>query len=207
MLHRRRRSGPANTSTLAMAPSFAPVVTIQSSIDLVGCKSAAAQRDLRRGRCAAQRNGLLLAAGYSKEVLWLIDATPIPLTSLHKWANWNGRTRGLKTHVIYDPRCRPAGASRDYRGHGQRRGGRAVNRSSREFFDKAYADYAWWQRLHEAGCCFVTGPKAMYRCASSQSGRSRTPLRPRSKRYCRRVGLAAAPAAADRLAAHHAAPR
>jgi putative transposase len=109
---------------------------------------------------------------YSKEVLWLIDATPIPLTSLHKWANWNGRTRGLKTHVIYDPRCRPAGASRDYRGHGQRHGGRAVNRSSREFFDKAYADYAWWQRLHEAGCCFVTGPKAMYRCASSQSGRS-----------------------------------
>jgi IS4 transposase len=27
-------------------------------------------------------------------------------------------------------------------------------------FDKAYADYAWWRRLHEAGCCFVTRPKS-----------------------------------------------
>jgi hypothetical protein len=33
----------------------------------------------------------------------LIDTTPIPLTSVHKWAAWNGRTRGFKTHVIYDP--------------------------------------------------------------------------------------------------------
>jgi hypothetical protein len=48
-----------------------------------------------------------LAAGvlprHGKEVLRLIDATPIPLTSLHKWAQWNGRTRGLKGHVVYDP--------------------------------------------------------------------------------------------------------
>jgi putative transposase len=27
-------------------------------------------------------------------------------------------------------------------------------------FDKAYADYAWWQRLHAAGCWFVTRPKS-----------------------------------------------
>lgn len=27
-------------------------------------------------------------------------------------------------------------------------------------FDKAYVDYAWWYRLHEAGCCFVTRPKS-----------------------------------------------
>ena len=26
-------------------------------------------------------------------------------------------------------------------------------------FDKAYVDYAWWCRLAEAGCCFVTRPK------------------------------------------------
>src|SRR5271156_4583593 len=38
-----------------------------------------------------------------KQVLRLIDATPIPLTSLHEWASWNGRTRGLKAHVVYDP--------------------------------------------------------------------------------------------------------
>src|ERR1700751_3091448 len=40
---------------------------------------------------------------HGSEILRLIDATPIPLTSLHKWADWNGRTRGLKVHVVYDP--------------------------------------------------------------------------------------------------------
>ena len=37
---------------------------------------------------------------HGSEILRLIDATPIPLTSLHKWADWNGRTRGLKAHVV-----------------------------------------------------------------------------------------------------------
>jgi hypothetical protein len=42
-------------------------------------------------------------AGEGRQVVRLIDATPIPLSSLHKWAEWNGRTRGLKTHVTDDP--------------------------------------------------------------------------------------------------------
>src|SRR5258707_6885573 len=37
------------------------------------------------------------------EMLRLVDATPIPLDQLVSWANWNGRTRGLKLHVVYDP--------------------------------------------------------------------------------------------------------
>ena len=37
------------------------------------------------------------------EMLRLIDATPIPLDQLVSWADWNGRTRGLKLHVVYDP--------------------------------------------------------------------------------------------------------
>src|SRR2546423_7527993 len=32
-----------------------------------------------------------------------LDATPIPLDRLLTWADWNGRTRGLKLHVVYDP--------------------------------------------------------------------------------------------------------
>ena len=40
---------------------------------------------------------------HGKQALRLLDATAIPLTSLHKWAQHNGRTRGLKTHVVYDP--------------------------------------------------------------------------------------------------------
>ena len=98
-----------------------------------------------------------------KHVLRLLDATPIPLTSLHKWAEWNGRTRGLKTHVIYDPDAdRPVhleitAATVNDVVVGRRQ---PIEPGATYVFDKAYADYAWWQRLHEAGCRFVTRPKS-----------------------------------------------
>ena len=40
----------------------------------------------------------------------LIDASPIPLGKLCKWSKWNGRIRGMKLHVVYDPQAdRPGG--------------------------------------------------------------------------------------------------
>ena len=36
-------------------------------------------------------------------MLRLIDATPIPLGKVVEWAKRNGRIRGLKMHVVYDP--------------------------------------------------------------------------------------------------------
>ena len=35
----------------------------------------------------------------------LIDATPIPLPELCAWATSNGRTRGMKLHVVYNPQA------------------------------------------------------------------------------------------------------
>src|SRR5207248_2589107 len=35
----------------------------------------------------------------------LIDATPIPLGKLCDWAKSNGRIRGLKMHVVFDPKA------------------------------------------------------------------------------------------------------
>ena len=93
----------------------------------------------------------------------LIDATPIPLSSLHKWAEWNGRTRGLKTHVTDDPEDdRPVhleitAATVNDVVAGRRQ---PIEPGATYVFDKAYADYAWWRRLHEAGCGFVTRPKS-----------------------------------------------
>jgi putative transposase len=108
-----------------------------------------------------------MAAGalprHGQAILRLIDATPIPLTSVHKWADWNGRTRGLKTHVIYDPDAdRPVhleitAATVNDVVVGRRQ---PIEPGATYVFDKAYADYAWWQRLHEAGCRFVTRPKS-----------------------------------------------
>ena len=113
----------------------------------------------------AQLSALAAAAlpRHGKEVLRLIDATPIPLTSLHEWADWNGRTRGLKTHVIYDPDAdRPVhleitAATVNDVVVGRRQ---PIEPGATYVFDKAYAEYAWWCRLHEAGCCFVTRPKS-----------------------------------------------
>ena len=34
------------------------------------------------------------------EMLRLIDASPIPLGKVCRWATWNGRIRGLKMHVV-----------------------------------------------------------------------------------------------------------
>ena len=97
------------------------------------------------------------------EVLRLIDATPIPLTSLHKWAYWNGRTRGLKAHVVYDPdadrpvRLEITAATINDVVAGRRQ---PIEPGATYVFDKAYVDYAWWRQLHQAGCCFVTRPKS-----------------------------------------------
>lgn len=100
---------------------------------------------------------------HGKAVLRLIEATPIPLTRLHEGADWNGRTRGLKTHVIYDPDAdRPVhleitAATVNDVVVGRRQ---PIEPGATDVFDKAYADYAWWRRLHEAGCGFVTRPKS-----------------------------------------------
>jgi putative transposase len=37
------------------------------------------------------------------EMVRLIDASPIPLSKVCEWAKWNGRIRGMKLHVVYDP--------------------------------------------------------------------------------------------------------
>jgi putative transposase len=100
---------------------------------------------------------------HGNTVLRLIDATPIPLTSVHKWADWNGRTRGLKTHVVYDPDAdRPvhleiAAATVNDVVVGRRQ---PIEPGAIYVFDKAYADYAWWRQLRDADCRFVTRLKS-----------------------------------------------
>jgi IS4 transposase len=97
------------------------------------------------------------------QVLRLIDATPIPLTSLCKWAQWNGRTRGLKAHVVYDPDAdRPVHLEITAANVNDVVSGRRqpIEPGATYVFDKAYVDYTWWHRLHEADCRFVTRPKS-----------------------------------------------
>jgi putative transposase len=143
--HYHLAAGPVCRSTLSDANRRRPSAIFG---EVFAALSGRAQTALPRG---------------GNQVLRLIDATPVPLTSLHQWAQWNGRTRGLKAHVVYDPDAdRPihleiTAATVNDVVAGRRQ---PVEPGATYVFDKAYVDYAWWRRLHEAGCCFVTRPKS-----------------------------------------------
>jgi putative transposase len=74
-------------STLADANERRPVAVFADVFSLV-----AGQLDAR-----TRREG--------KEMVRLIDSTPIPLGKLCDWAKSNGRIRGMKMHVVYDPKA------------------------------------------------------------------------------------------------------
>jgi len=137
--------GPLARSTLADANGRRPVAIF---VETFGMLSALADRALKRE---------------ADEMLRLLDATPIPLDEIVGWAEWNGRTRGLKLHVVYDPNAdhprrieiTPARVNDVVVGRGV-----PIESGATYVFDKAYCDYAWWTRIHEAGSSFITRRKS-----------------------------------------------
>ena len=98
----------------------------------------------------------------------LLDATPIPLRDARfAWAEASARIRGLKLHLLYDPRQgRPvwfevSSAKRD-----DVVAGRTVplEAGATYVFDKGYTDYRWWSEIQAAGAFFVTRKKKNARC-------------------------------------------
>ena len=78
---------PLSRSTLSDANARRPVgVFVQTFAALSGMAS----RQLR---------------SEGMEMVRLIDASPIPLGKVCSWAAWNGRIRGMKLHVVYDPKA------------------------------------------------------------------------------------------------------
>ena len=142
--------GKLRRSTLSDANGRRPVAIFAETFAML---SALADRALRREGCA---------------VLRLIDATPIPLDRLLTWADWNGWTRGLKLHVVYDPgsdhprriEITPATVNDVQVGKAV-----PIEPGATYVFDKAYCHYGWWSQLHAAKSFFVTRNKtnATYR--------------------------------------------
>jgi len=97
-----------------------------------------------------------------RQMLRLIDATPVPLGKVIDWAQWNGRTRGLKLHVVYDPKAdlvkrqsiTPATVN-DITFARQL----PIEAGTTYVFDKAYCHYGWWTAIDQAKACFVTRRK------------------------------------------------
>jgi putative transposase len=112
------------------------------------------------------------------EMVRLIDASPIPLGKLCKWAAWNGRIRGMKLHVVYDPqtdvpRCveiTPANVNDVEVGQGT-----PIEAGTTYVFDKGYCHFGWWRKINDGGAFFVTRAKTNTRLRAV-SWRSRSPI-------------------------------
>jgi IS4 transposase len=142
--HYHLGTGPIARSTLSDANGRRPLQVFAETFAML---SAQADRHLRREGAALVR---------------LIDASPIPLEELCTWARWNGRTRGLKLHVAFDPHAdHPRRVEITPANVNDVEVGRAlpIETGVTYVFDKGYCDYAWWTRIHDAGAHFVTRPK------------------------------------------------
>jgi putative transposase len=101
-----------------------------------------------------------------RELLRIIDSTPIQLGRLVSWADWNGRTRGMKLHVTYDPTAdhprridiTPATVN-DVVVSEQV----PLEAGITYVIDKGYCSYSWWTQIHDIGSVFVTRPKSNVR--------------------------------------------
>jgi putative transposase len=96
------------------------------------------------------------------EMLRLIDSTPVPLGKLCDWAKSNGRIRGLKMHVVYDPEADyPRILDITDANVNDAQIGRtvALEAGATYVVDKGYCHYGWWSAIHAADAFFVTRPK------------------------------------------------
>ncbi|MGB8180751.1 MAG: IS4 family transposase [Stellaceae bacterium] len=142
--HYHLGTGMLARSTLADANTRRPVALFAETFDML---SGLADHALKRE---------------GSEMLRLIDATPIPLDQVVTWAGWNGRTRGLKLHVVYDPMAdHPRRIEITPSTVNDVQVGKTVpiETGATYVFDKAYCNYAWWTRIHEAGSYFLTRRK------------------------------------------------
>jgi IS4 transposase len=96
-------------------------------------------------------------------MLRLIDSTPIPLGKLCAWARSNGRIRGMKLHIVYDPDCDcPRLLDITDASRNDAEIGRTVRieKGATYVFDKGYCHYGWWTAIASAQSTFVTRPKS-----------------------------------------------
>ena len=96
------------------------------------------------------------------EMVRLIDSSPVPLGKMCKWAEWNGRIRGMKMHTVYHPgndvpRCveiTPATVNDVEIGRQIE-----LEAGATYVFDKGYYHFGWWQKINAAKAFFVTRAK------------------------------------------------
>jgi putative transposase len=142
--HYHLGSGPLARSTLSDANQRRPVAVFAEMFSLI---AGLLDRQTRRD---------------GNEMVRLIDSTPIPLGKLCNWAKSNGRIRGMKAHVVYDPKADvPRILDITDANVNDAQVGRTVRiePGATYVYDKGYCHYGWWLAIALAGSWFVTRPK------------------------------------------------
>jgi len=148
--HYHLGSGPLVRSTLSDANKRRPVAIFAETFSRV-----AGQLDRQ-----TRRDGAAMVK--------LIDSTPIPLGKLCDWAKSNGRIRGLKMHVVFDPQADCPGilAITDANINDAQIGRTiTIEPDATYVFDKGYCHYGWWTAIADQGAVFITRPKTTMRLA------------------------------------------
>lgn len=143
--HYHLASGPLMRSTLSDANKRRPVAIFAETF---AAASIQLDRQTRRDGDAMVR---------------LIDSTPIPLGKLCAWAKSNGRIKGMKMHVVYDPKADcPRILDMTDANINDAKIGRTVEieAGATYVFDKGYCHYGWWNAIAGARSHFVTRPKS-----------------------------------------------
>lgn len=96
------------------------------------------------------------------EMIRLIDSSPIPLGKICNWATWNGRIRGMKMHVVYDPKGdvpRSVEITQATVNDVEIGCKTKIEAGATYVFDKGYCRFVWWANIHKSEAFFVTRPK------------------------------------------------
>jgi IS4 transposase len=105
------------------------------------------------------------------EMIRLIDSSPIPLGKLFDWAKSNGRIRGMKMHVVYDPKadCPRCVEVTDANVNDVEIGRQfAIEAGATYVFDKGYYHFGWWKKINDSGSFFVTRAKVNTRLRATK---------------------------------------
>jgi IS4 transposase len=146
--HYHLHVGPLARATLSDANARRPTAVFAEVFTML---SQSADRSTRRD---------------GAEMVRLIDASPVPVGKMCKWAKWNGRIRGMKMHVVYDPQADcPRAIEVTAATVNDVEIGRkfAIETGATYVFDKGYCHFGWWQRINDSGAFFVTRAKVNMR--------------------------------------------
>lgn len=106
------------------------------------------------------------------EMVRLIDSSPVPLGKMCKWAEWNGRIRGMKMHTVYEPdgKCPRCVEITTATVNDVEIGRQTELEAGVTYvFDKGYYHFGWWKKINDIGAFFVTRTKVNTRLRKSKS--------------------------------------